>query len=108
MAKVQNYKEFDFVILIPVFQDDDKIGPLKTQLDHYLSTKENLHKLKSFDYQIIGPEIGDMACGEYGEGKMTEPMDIINYIDDYLKNIKILLKPPEKPTTIYVLGFFVS
>tara|TARA_B100001057_G_C22787226_1_gene926098 strand:+ start:804 stop:1550 length:747 start_codon:yes stop_codon:yes gene_type:complete len=37
---VQNYKEFDFVILIPVFQDDDKIGPLKTQLDHYLSTKE--------------------------------------------------------------------
>ena len=54
----------------------------------HLSTKENLQKLKSFGYQIIGPEIGDMACGEYGEGKMTEPMDIINYIDDYLKNIK--------------------
>jgi phosphopantothenoylcysteine decarboxylase/phosphopantothenate--cysteine ligase len=29
-----------------------------------------------------------MACGEYGEGKMTEPMNIINYIDDYLKGIK--------------------
>ena len=29
-----------------------------------------------------------MACGEYGEGKMTEPLNIINYIDDYLKDIK--------------------
>ena len=37
------------------------------------STKENTSKLKSFGYKIIGPEIGDMACGEYGEGKMTEP-----------------------------------
>ena len=37
---MQNYKEFDFVILIPVFQDGDKIGPLKNQLDYYLSTKE--------------------------------------------------------------------
>ena len=54
----------------------------------HLSTKENLQKLKSFGYQIIGPEIGDMACGEYGEGKMTEPMNIINYIDDYLKGIR--------------------
>ena len=51
------------------------------------STKENLHKLKNFGYKIIGPETGDMACGEYGEGKMTEPLDIINYIDDHLKNL---------------------
>ena len=34
------------------------------------STKENLNKLKNFGYKIIGPEIGDMACGEFGEGKM--------------------------------------
>ena len=51
------------------------------------STKENLHKLKNFGYKIIGPETGDMACGEYGEGKMTEPLDIINYIDAHLKNL---------------------
>ena len=38
-------------------------------LEHQ-STKQNLNKLKNFDYKIIGPEIGDMACGEYGEGKM--------------------------------------
>ena len=51
------------------------------------STKENLYKLKNFGYKIIGPETGDMACGEYGEGKMTEPLDIINYIDAHLKNL---------------------
>lgn len=35
---MQNYKEFDFVVLIPVYQDYDKIGPLKEQLDQHLST----------------------------------------------------------------------
>ena len=64
------------------------VPAMNVRMWEHLSTKENLQKLKSFGYQIIGPEIGDMACGEYGEGKMTEPMDIINYIDDYLKDIK--------------------
>jgi len=52
------------------------------------STKENLNKLKKYGYKIIGPEVGDMACGEFGEGKMTEPLNIINYVDEYFKNIK--------------------
>ena len=52
------------------------------------STRENLQKLRIFGYTIVGPEIGDMACGEYGEGKMTEPLNIINYVDEYFKNIK--------------------
>ena len=64
------------------------VPAMNVRMWEHLSTKENLQKLKSFGYQIIGPEIGDMACGEYGEGKMTEPMNIINYIDDYLKDIK--------------------
>ncbi len=51
------------------------------------ANKENLKKLKDFGYKIIGPEIGDMACGEYGEGKMTDPENIINYLNNYLKNI---------------------
>ncbi len=53
------------------------------------ANKENLNKLKNFNYQIIGPETGDMACGEYGEGKMTEPEDIISNLNIYLQNIKI-------------------
>ena len=50
------------------------------------STKENLNKLKKYGYKIIGPEIGDMACGEFGEGKMTEPNEIIKQIETYFVN----------------------
>ena len=55
--------------------------------DHQ-STKLNISKLKSYNYELIGPEIGDMACGEYGEGKMSEPKEIVNRIENYLKNLK--------------------
>ena len=51
------------------------------------STKENILKLKSFGYKIIGPEIGDMACGEYGEGKMSEPNEIVNTLKNYFSNL---------------------
>jgi len=51
------------------------------------STKENILKLKSYGYKIIGPEIGDMACGEYGEGKMTEPNEIVNTLKNYFSNL---------------------
>jgi phosphopantothenoylcysteine decarboxylase/phosphopantothenate--cysteine ligase len=52
------------------------------------STKENINKLKNFGYKIIGPEIGDMACGEFGKGKMTEPNEIIKKIEIYFNNKK--------------------
>ena len=52
------------------------------------STKENINKLKNFGYKIIGPEIGDMACGEFGKGKMTEPNEIIKKIKIYFNNKK--------------------
>ncbi len=51
------------------------------------STKENILNLKSFGYKIIGPEIGDMACGEYGEGKMSEPNEIVNTLKNYFSNL---------------------
>ena len=51
------------------------------------ANKENISKLKSYGYKIIGPETGDMACGEYGEGKMTEPENIADYINNYFLNL---------------------
>ena len=47
------------------------------------STKANVYKLKEYGYKLIGPEIGDMACGEFGKGKMTDPNKIIKYIENY-------------------------
>ena len=47
------------------------------------SVKINLQKLRDFGYKLIGPEIGDMACGEFGEGKMSDPLTIAEEIDTY-------------------------
>ena len=70
------------------------------------STKENLNKLKSYGYKIIGPEIGDMACGEFGEGKMTEPKDIFQIIETYFfelkKNQKLKALVTAGPTNEYI------
>ena len=52
------------------------------------STKKNINKLKNYGYKIIGPEIGDMACGEFGKGKMSEPNEILKQIEVYFENIK--------------------
>ena len=70
------------------------------------STKENLKILKNYSYRIIGPEIGEMACGEYGEGKMTQPENIVNKINDYLfiinKNNKLKALVTAGPTNEYI------
>ena len=70
------------------------------------STKQNLNKLKSYGYKIIGPEIGYMACGEFGEGKMTEPKDIFKIMDAYFgelnKNRKLKALVTAGPTNEYI------
>ena len=53
------------------------------------STKQNISKLKTYNYELIGPEVGDMACGEYGEGKMSEPKKIISKLKIYFKDLKL-------------------
>ena len=55
----------------------------------HLSTRQNIAKLKTYNYRLVGPEIGDMACGEYGEGKMSEPKEIISELENYFQNLKI-------------------
>ena len=51
-------------------------------------TKTNLQKLTSVGYKIIGPDIGEMACGEYGEGKFSEPLEISKIINIYFKRLE--------------------
>jgi len=64
------------------------VPAMNVRMWEHISTKENLKKLMNFGYQIIGPEIGDMACGEYGQGKMTEPIEIVGSIELYFSNLK--------------------
>jgi len=59
---------------------------MNVRMWEHASTKENLFKLKNYGYKIIGPEIGDMACGEFGKGKMAEVNEIIKQIEIYFNN----------------------
>ena len=47
------------------------------------ATQKNLKILQDYGYNFIGPEKGEMACGEFGEGKMSSPRQIYSYIKDY-------------------------
>lgn len=42
--------------------------------------KRNIEKLKDLGYEFIQPGVGLLACGDYGEGKMAEPVDIVDYV----------------------------
>ena len=59
---------------------------MNVRMWEHKSTKINLKKLKDFGYKFIGPEIGDMACGEYGEGKMSEPLKIAEELNQFFLN----------------------
>lgn len=48
--------------------------------------KSNKEKLKSLGYEFIKPGCGRLACGDYGEGKMAEPADIVDYIVNMSSN----------------------
>lgn len=49
------------------------------------STQENLAKLQSYGNVLIPAESGELASGLEGEGRMAEPENIINFIQDHLK-----------------------
>ncbi len=49
------------------------------------ATQRNLATLKADGIRLVGPVEGDMACGEYGPGRMAEPRDILSAVEDWLR-----------------------
>ncbi|MFQ5783701.1 MAG: bifunctional phosphopantothenoylcysteine decarboxylase/phosphopantothenate--cysteine ligase CoaBC [Alphaproteobacteria bacterium] len=47
------------------------------------ATRANVETVKARGVRIVGPNEGDMACGEYGPGRMAEPDEIIAAIAAY-------------------------
>jgi len=50
------------------------------------ATQRNLATLKGDGAIIAGPGKGEMACGEYGPGRMAEPVEIADAIEGYFFN----------------------
>jgi phosphopantothenoylcysteine decarboxylase/phosphopantothenate--cysteine ligase len=54
------------------------------------ATQDNIQTLKSRGIEMIGPAEGDMACGETGTGRMSEPDTILMAITNYFHGNKPL------------------
>ena len=56
------------------------------------ATQKNLNTLIDYGYKFIGPEDGEMACGEYGKGKMSSPRQILSLLEKFFKKKDLLKK----------------
>ncbi|WP_319546181.1 bifunctional phosphopantothenoylcysteine decarboxylase/phosphopantothenate--cysteine ligase CoaBC [Ruegeria conchae] len=45
------------------------------------ATQRNFSQLEADGVRFVGPNEGDMACGEYGPGRMSEPLEIVASIE---------------------------
>ncbi len=90
ISKLSNGMADDLASTVVLASDKNifLVPAMNVRMWEHDSNKKNIKKLQEFGYKLIGPEIGDMACGEFGEGKMSEPINIINYFIKYFKGIK--------------------
>ncbi len=58
------------------------------------ATRRNIAALRQDGVLIVGPEEGDMACGEYGPGRMSEPPAILAAIESALQGETLIPLPP--------------
>jgi len=81
------------------------VPAMNVRMWEHPATRRNLAQLKADGIAFVGPDEGEMACGEFGEGRLAEPPVILNAIrarigrDDSLKGRHILITagPTEEP-----------
>ena len=54
---------------------------MNVRMWEHAATRANMAFLRTRNVTILGPDSGDMACGEFGEGRMIEPADIVAAIE---------------------------
>ena len=90
LSKISNASADDLASTVLLAADKEFfIAPaMNVRMWENKSNKNNVNILKNMGHEFIGPIIGDMACGEYGEGKMTEPQEIVKYLEIKHKELK--------------------
>jgi len=58
------------------------------------ATQRNVATLRGDGALIVGPDDGEMACGEYGPGRMAEPLAIVAAIEQALQSPTAIPLPP--------------
>ena len=84
------------------------IPAMNVRMWEHKATQKNFNTLIDYGYKFIGPEDGEMACGEYGKGKMSSPRQILSFLirffkkRDLLKSKKIKAIVTTGPTKEYI------
>ena len=84
------------------------IPAMNVRMWEHKATQKNLNTLIDYGYKFIGPEDGEMACGEYGKGKMSSPRQVLSFLvrffkkKDLLKSKKIRAIVTTGPTKEYI------
>ena len=64
------------------------------------ATQENIDVLLQRGVKFLGPAEGEMACGEFGSGRMSEPVEIVQHVLNFLS----FNKPLEGKTALVTSG----
>jgi len=57
---------------------------MNVRMWQHAAVQRNFETLKADGVEFIGPDEGEMACGEFGPGRMAEPVAIANAIEGLL------------------------
>ena len=94
MTKLSVGKAEDLATTVVLASNKDVVlvPAMNVRMWLHKATQNNLKNLLDFGYKFIGPINGEMACGEYGEGKMSSPRQIFSYIEEYFDNKDLVKK----------------
>lgn len=67
---------------------------MNVRMWHHPAMQRNLATLRGDGILTVGPDDGDMACGEFGTGRMAEPEAIVTAIRDALDDAPLKLTAP--------------
>ncbi len=92
MSKLSLGKAEDLASTVLLAADKDilLVPAMNVRMWLHKATQTNLKILQDFGYLFIGPEKGEMACGEFGEGKMSSPRQIFTYLKNYFDKRNIV------------------
>jgi phosphopantothenoylcysteine decarboxylase/phosphopantothenate--cysteine ligase len=62
------------------------VPAMNVRMWEHAATQRNLATLRGDGITVVGPNDGDMACGEFGPGRMSEPLEIVAAIETQLND----------------------
>jgi phosphopantothenoylcysteine decarboxylase/phosphopantothenate--cysteine ligase len=66
---------------------------MNVRMWHHPATQRNLARLRQDGAAFVGPNEGEMACGEFGLGRMAEPLEIVAAIEATLREGSVIPLP---------------